>query len=110
MPYDRTIPDHPNSLVICVNVIACNHLILSLKEAGGCVTSSKPIPPSDVVFATQTSDMTHTYDTRSKAISLPQHDVSTDWDIEIHQTPKLGAWHEMQPVRGSTTRVSFEVI
>lgn len=108
-------PDHTDSLVICVNVVICDYLILSLREAGGRATSRKPVSnpryPSDVIFATQASDITNTYGTRSKKIPLQQHDVSTDCDQEeLPQTHKLSAWHEMQPVRSSTTRVLFEVV
>lgn len=102
--------------MVCVGVVACNHLILSLREAGGRPLSVAPLSYSvsqhttNDASAFQSSDITNTHPNGSNPIQLPQHSVSTDSDHkEINLTRKPGTWHEMRPVRVSTTRVSLEM-
>jgi len=101
------------NFAVCVGVIACNHLMLSLRE-----TRDHPMKPfsgfsqhiTDVAFAPQTSDIAYTYVGPSQTIPPPQHDVSINWNQEqVNLAQKPGIWHEMRPYRGPTARVPFEM-
>jgi hypothetical protein len=93
-------PDRTNSLAICVGVVSCNHLILSLREGvHGRPTWTEPTTFSrrttGVAFAAQASNATSSYDDQLQTISLPK---PTDRN---HKQRNL-TWHEMRPSRGST--------
>lgn len=95
---------------MCLNVIACNHLILSLREAGGPSTSMKPLSGSrylsDIAFTT--SEIEYAYPNRS--ILPSQRDLSTDWNHgQTKLTRNLSAWTEMQGIHGVTVGLSLEV-
>jgi len=89
-----------------VNVVACNHLVLSLMKAGRptameTISYSLPRPKTDGIFAPQTQDITDTNAGLTTAIPLPQHHGSTDSNYQQNNlTRKLGTLHEMQPVNG----------
>jgi hypothetical protein len=97
--------DHTNSSVLCACVIACNHLMLYLREAARRPTSTEPPsclpsrPTTDVVFAPHD---THSYDDRSQTTPLRKHDA---------QNPgrKPGTSHELEPSSRFTSRVSSEM-
>ena len=103
-------PEHTNSLAMCLNVIACNHLILSLNKAGG--PPMKPLlfsrHPSDIALTT--SDIAYIYPNRSNTILPSQRDVSTHWNHgQTNLTLTLDGWHETQRVHGTTVGASLEV-
>ena len=93
MTHSHTYPDHTNSLAVCVAVVACNHLMLSLKEASGRPSTSMETVsysfsrPTNVIFADQASDVTCAYVDQLQTVPLPKHNGSTNWD---HQQNKLG--------------------
>jgi len=104
------------NLVICVTVVACNHLVLSLKEAASRPTSTEPLSIShslsrrttSVILVSQASGVTDSYDDRSQTISLAERDASTNWkQSDVEQ--KAGTSYETQSSSGSTARVSFEM-
>jgi len=102
-------PDRANSFAVCVGVVACNHLVLSLREGAHGPTSmaratSFPRRTTGVVFAAQSSNATLSYVDQLQTISLPK---STDWNRKQGNLgQKQGTWHEMRPSRGS--RMSSE--
>ena len=69
-------PDHTDSFIICVNVVACNHLMLSLIKAGRRHTTvetlshSLPRPKTDGMFAPQISGITDAKIRLPKTIQL----------------------------------------
>ncbi len=104
--------NHTDSFCICVNVVACNHLILSLIKAGR-HTSTETLSSTQTneVLAPQTSDITNINAGLSKAIPLPQHHGSTDSNYQQNNlTRKLGTLQDIHPVNGSTApRVLLEM-
>ena len=112
-------PDHTNSLVIFVAVVACNHLMLSLRDAAGRPNSTErpsyslsrfSRPTTDVIFIQQASDITGSNDDQPRTILPAEHDVPADWNHKqsnLGQNP--GSWHEIQFPGDSAARVmSFE--
>jgi len=107
-------PNSTNSFIICVNVVACNHLMLSLMEAGRRHTSmerpsySLPRLTTSSIFAPQAPDITNT---QSRTLPLSQPRWPTDSNHEQNNLEQnLGTLHEMQPVHDSTvSRVSLEM-
>ena len=95
-----------------MSVVACNHLILSLREAAGRPNSTEPSsyslsnrPTTDIIFVQQASDVTDSYDYQSQTI-LP---AEADWNHKqsgLEQNP--GSWHEVQSPGDPTARVSLE--
>ena len=73
-----------------MNVIACNHLMLYLREVAGRPTSTEPPsdslsrPTTHTLFKLQASDITYTHDDPSQSISLAKRGVPT-------RTEQLGA-------------------
>jgi hypothetical protein len=95
-------PDHTNSFVIFVGVVACNHLMLSLREEALEHPTSMgllpPLPPRtmDVVFPPQAPGVTHTYSDRSQNIPLYKRGASTAWnDEQVNMRRTQVTWHEM---------------
>jgi hypothetical protein len=95
--------DRTNSFAVSVGVVACNHLMLSLKEA-----LDRPVltePPTSfsrhttgVAFVAQASNATSSYADELQTISLTK---SPDRDHkQRNQGRKLGTWNEMRPYRG----------
>src|SRR5258706_2757372 len=99
-------PDHTISSVFCASVIACNHLVLYLREAASRPTSTGPLsysisrPTSDAVFIGHDSDHT-SYDDQS----LPN-------PLRKHNAPNLGlrsgTSDELQPSSRPTLQASLE--
>jgi hypothetical protein len=93
-----------------LGVVACNHLILSLREARDRPISMGPLSTfsqhtTNRTLAPQASDITHTYVDRAKTIPLYQRNISTDWDRKQEDLAReQGSWHEMLPSGGSTTQ------
>ena len=111
--------DRTNSVVVSMNVVACNHLMLSLRKAANSPNSREPPsqlltvatrPTTDVKFISQASDVTSSYDDRSEAPQPAEYDESAVWNDKQgnpEQTPS--EWHEMKTSDGSTARVLLEM-
>jgi len=101
-------PDHTNSFVLCASVIACNHLMLYLREAARGPTSTEPLsfplsrPTSDVIFTPHEPDVTYSYGGRSQMTPLRKHHAQ-------NMGQKLDASPEQQPSSRPTLRVSLEM-
>jgi len=109
----HTWSDYTNSVVICVSVVACNHLMLSLREAAGYPTSLEPLsyslsqPTADLILIPRVFGGTHSCDDLSQEVPLPKHGVLNHARDNLGR--KLGTWHEMQPSSGSAVRGSPEM-
>ena len=80
-------PDRTNSFAVCVGVVACNHMMLSLKEVlSGPVLTEPSISVSrhttGVVFAARASNTTLSYTDQLQTISLTK---STDSEHTQHK-------------------------
>ena len=93
-------PDRTNSFAISVGVVACNHLMLSLKEALSRPTSTERLTSfsrhtTGVAFAAQASNATSFGTDQLETIQ------STDQDYKRRNPGwKPGTWNEMRPYRG----------
>ena len=108
--------DQTNSVVVSMNVVACNHLMLSLRKAAN---SREPPsqsltvatrPTTDVKSIPQASDVTSSYDDRSETPQPTEYDESAVWNHKqgnLEQKPS--EWHEMKSSDGSTARVLLEM-
>jgi hypothetical protein len=98
-------PDRVNSVAVCVGVVACNHLMLSLREEVqnrptlmGPLSSSYGRSTTGLVFAAKASNATSSDADQLQTISLPGSTDRKGKQPNLGQ--KLGTWHEMQPYRG----------
>jgi len=88
---------------ICLGVITCNHLVLSLKEARDRPLLTEQFSTlaertANEGFAPRASNVTLTYADQSETILPYQR-------IETTLTRQVDSWHEMLPVGGSTAPV-----
>ena len=111
--------DQTNSAAISVSVVACNHLMLSLRKAANPPNSREPPsqlltvatrPTTDVRFIPQASDVTYSYDDRSETPQPTEYDESAVWNHkQSNLEQNLSEWHEMKTSGDSTARVLLEM-
>ena len=81
---------------MCTSVIACNHLMLYLKEAASRPTSTEPAsytlsrPTTDTTFTRYGSDTAYSCDDRSQAIPLPKRHAQSTWhELQLPSSPTV---------------------
>ena len=107
--------DQTNSVAVSMNVVACNHLMLSLRKAAKSPNSGEPPsqslsvatrPTTDLTFIPQASGVTYSYDDRSET---PRPAESAVWNYkQSNPEQKPSEWHEMKSSEDSTARVLLE--
>ena len=108
--------DQTNSVATSINVVACNHLMLSLRKAANSPNSREPPsqsltvatrPTTDLTFIPHASDVTYSYDDRSATPQPTEYDESAVWNHKQgNPEQKPSEWHEMKTSDGSTASVN----
>ena len=111
--------DQTNRVAISMNVVACNHLMLSLRKAANSPNSREPPsqslsvatrPTTDLTFIPQASGVTYSHDDRSETPRPAEYDESAVWSHkQSNQEQKPSEWHEMKSPDDPTARVLLEM-